>query len=85
MPALKPEVEAEAPRYRARLRYAEGGREVTLDECAKQLGVTRERVRQIERKALLKARAYLVAKYGEQAAKELLPALLRQRHDVPVL
>ncbi|MBR4615519.1 MAG: hypothetical protein IKO55_07940, partial [Kiritimatiellae bacterium] len=36
----------------------------TLEETAKRLGITRERVRQIEKKALEKLRMRLRARYG---------------------
>ena len=36
----------------------------TLDETAKLLGITRERVRQIEKRALEKLRTRLRARYG---------------------
>ena len=44
----------------------------TLEETARMLGVTRERVRQIERRALDKLRRLLRLRYGITSISELL-------------
>ena len=44
----------------------------TLEETAKLLGITRERVRQIEKQALEKLRARLKARYGITSLAGLL-------------
>jgi RNA polymerase sigma factor (sigma-70 family) len=41
------------------------GEEMTLDQIGKQFGVTKERVRQIERRALSKIRSALQAEHAE--------------------
>lgn len=52
-----------------RLRYGFGGQEHTLQEIAEQLGITRERVRQIQVKAEEKLERHIAARgYGESSA-----------------
>ena len=43
----------------------------TLEETAQLLGVTRERVRQIEKRALLKIRKALAERYGIHSFSEM--------------
>ena len=44
----------------------------TLEETARLLGVTRERVRQIEKRAIDKLRRYLRLRYGITSISEIL-------------
>ena len=44
----------------------------TLEETARMLGVTRERVRQIEKRALDKLRRHLRLRYGITSISEIL-------------
>ena len=44
----------------------------TLEETARLMGITRERVRQIEKKALQKLKKVLASKYGIKSFSQLM-------------
>lgn len=66
-----------------RMRNAERGCEATYAEIAAELGVTRQRVCQIEKAALKKVRAILVAVYGIESARARLPDEISSTDSLP--
>lgn len=61
---------------------------MTLEEIALELGVTRERVRQIEARALEKIRLYLLQRFGNSVTLyDILPSIRKELsyESLPIL